>query len=170
MSCWCRAGMAKHDLMGDEEVLGFIRKQWGGCRYLFSVCTGALLCGAAGLLSGKRATTHWASLHLLPFYGATAVDERVVIDGKLVSAAGVTAGIDGSLLLASLLRGRQAAEALQLYMAYDPQPPFSAGSPRSAPPGILEQVRETAAPMTAMRLAAARDYATSTSLGTITAD
>jgi cyclohexyl-isocyanide hydratase len=164
-------GYGQHDLMGDEEVLAFIRKQWGGCRYLFSVCTGALLCGAAGLLSGKRATTHWASLDLLPFYGAAAVDERVVVDGKLVSAAGVTAGIDGSLLLVSLLRGRQAAEALQLYMAYDPQPPFDAGSPRSAPPSILAQVREAAAPMTAMRLAAARNYeaASTRPVGTVVA-
>jgi cyclohexyl-isocyanide hydratase len=93
--------------MEDEAVLGWIRRQASGARAVFSVCTGALLCGAAGLLKGRRATTHWASFHLLPFFGAIPVNERVVVDGSWVFAAGVTAGIDGALRLAAELRGRQ---------------------------------------------------------------
>ena len=96
--------------MEDEDVLGWIRRQAAGARTMFSVCTGALLCGAAGLLRGRRATTHWASFHLLPYFGAIPVNERVVIDGNWVFAAGVTAGIDGALRLAAELRGE--ADAL----------------------------------------------------------
>src|SRR6516162_2545673 len=84
-------GPGQEALMGDEAVLGFLRRQAAGARYVFSVCTGALLLGAAGLLQGVRATTHWASFHLLPYFGAVPVDARVVVDGKMVSAAGVTA-------------------------------------------------------------------------------
>ncbi len=99
-------------------------KQAGGAHSVFSVCTGALLFGAAGLLRGRRATTHWASFHLLPFFGAIPVNERVVIDGDWVFAAGVTAGIDGALRLASILRGDEVAQSIQLYKAYAPEPPF----------------------------------------------
>ena len=94
-------GFGQEALMEDAEVLGWIRQQAAGACRIFSVCTGALLCGAAGLLKGRRATTHWASLHLLPYFGATPVNERVVIDGSFVFAAGVTAGIDGALRLAA---------------------------------------------------------------------
>src|SRR5262249_22134572 len=94
-------GFGQEALMDDEDVLAWIRDQAAGARCLFSVCTGALVCGAAGLLGGRRATTHWASMHLLPFFGATAVDERVVADGHFVFAAGVTAGIDGALRVAA---------------------------------------------------------------------
>ncbi|WP_245312632.1 DJ-1/PfpI family protein, partial [Bradyrhizobium macuxiense] len=128
------------------------------CR-IFSVCTGALLCGAAGLLQGRRATTHWASFHLLPFFGATAVNERVVVDGSYVFAAGVTAGIDGALRLAAELRGDDAARAIQLYMAYAPEPPFNSGTPESAPPAILQQARHAVRAMTAQREETARRMA-----------
>jgi cyclohexyl-isocyanide hydratase len=101
---------------------------------VFSVCTGALICGAAGLLKGRRATTHWAALHLLPYFGSTPVDDRVVVNGNLVCAAGVTAGIDGALKVAAILRGETAAEAIELYMQY-PEPPFNAGAPKTAPGG-----------------------------------
>ena len=94
-------GYGQETLMQDEAVLSFIRKQAAGAKYVFSVCTGALLCGAAGLLQGKRATTHWTAMEVLPYFGALPSDERVVIDGKLVSAGGVTAGIDGSLVIVS---------------------------------------------------------------------
>jgi cyclohexyl-isocyanide hydratase len=127
--------------MDDEDVLGWIREQAAGVRCLFSVCTGALICGAAGLLKGRRATTHWASMHLLPFFGAIPVDERVVTERNLVSAAGVTAGIDGALRVAADLRGVEVAQAIQLSIAYAPEPPFSSGTPESAPPAILERVR-----------------------------
>ena len=102
-------GFGQEALMEDEEVLAWIRQQAAGACSIFSVCTGALLCGAAGLLKGRRATTHWASFHLLPFFGAIPVNERVVVDGAWVFAAGVTAGIDGALRLAAELRGDAAA-------------------------------------------------------------
>ncbi len=94
-------GFGQEALMEDEAVLGWLRMQAAGARSVFSVCTGALLCGAAGLLVGRRATTHWAWFHLLPFFGVIPVDERVVVDGDWVFAAGVTAGIDGALRLAA---------------------------------------------------------------------
>jgi cyclohexyl-isocyanide hydratase len=144
--------------MHDETVLSFIRKQAAGAKYVFSVCTGALLCGAAGLLRSKRATTHWTAMEVLPYFGATPSDERVVIDGKFISAGGVTSGIDGSLVVVSLLRGETAAQELQLYMAYDPHPPFQAGSTASAPVSILSAVTERAKSITAQRLETARAY------------
>jgi cyclohexyl-isocyanide hydratase len=94
-------GFGQEALMEDHDVLGWIARQAAGARSVFSVCTGALLCGAAGLLKGRRATTHWASFHLLPLFGAIPVNERVVLDGNWVFAAGVTAGIDGALRLAA---------------------------------------------------------------------
>src|SRR5205085_1483834 len=118
---------------------------------LFSVCTGALICGAAGLLKGRRATTHWASMHLLPFFGAIPVDERVVSDGNIVSAAGVTAGIDGALRVAADLRGDEVAQAIQLSIAYAPEPPFNSGTPESAPAAVLERVRLSYRAMTERR-------------------
>lgn len=151
-------GHGQEALMHDEAVLSFIRKQAAGARFVFSVCTGALLCGAAGLLQGKRATTHWTAMEVLPYFGAIPSDERVVIDGKLISAGGVTSGIDGSLVVVSLLRGESAAQALQLYMAYDPHPPFQAGSPASAPASILSAVTQRAKAITEQRLETARAY------------
>lgn len=100
-------GFGQEALMQDEAVLGWIRQQATGARSVFSVCTGALLCGAAGLLQGRRATTHWASLHLLPFFGAIPVNERVVVDRNWVFAAGVTAGIDGALRLAAAFAAKR---------------------------------------------------------------
>jgi cyclohexyl-isocyanide hydratase len=106
-------GFGQEALMEDTEVLAWIREQAAGATSIFSVCTGALLCGAAGLLKGRRATTHWASFHLLPLFGAIPVNERVVVDGAWIFAAGVTAGIDGALRLAAELRGDAAAQAIQ---------------------------------------------------------
>jgi cyclohexyl-isocyanide hydratase len=154
-------GFGQEALMEDVEVLTWIRQQAAGARSVFSVCTGALLFGAAGLLQGKRATTHWASFHLLPFFGAIPVNERVVIDGDWVFAAGVTAGIDGALRLAAILRGDEVAQAIQLYMAYAPQPPFNSGTPETAPAAILAQARQSAAAITARREATARRVAAS---------
>jgi cyclohexyl-isocyanide hydratase len=149
-------GFGQEALMEDAEVLAWIRKQADGAVAVFSVCTGALLFGAAGLLKGRRATTHWASFHLLPFFGAIPVDERVVVDGSWVFAAGVTAGIDGALRLAAELRGEDVAKAIQLYMAYAPEPPFDSGTPDSAPAEILRQSRDAVAAITAQREATAR--------------
>jgi cyclohexyl-isocyanide hydratase len=152
-------GFGQEALMEDTEVLAWIRQQAAGACSIFSVCTGALLCGAAGLLKGRRATTHWASLHLLPFFGATPVNERVVVDGSYVFAAGVTAGIDGALQLAAELRGDDAAQTIQLHIAYAPEPPFNSGTPETAPPAILEQARQSVQDLTKRREATARRVA-----------
>jgi cyclohexyl-isocyanide hydratase len=152
-------GYGQEALMDDAEVLAWIRQQAAGACRIFSVCTGALLCGAAGLLRGRRATTHWSALHLLPFFGAIAVNERVVVDGSCVFAAGVTAGIDGALRLAAELRGDDAARTIQLYMAYAPEPPFNSGTPDTAPAEILQQARQSVQDITAKRAATARRVA-----------
>jgi len=149
-------GFGQEALMEDAEVLGWIARQASGARSIFSVCTGALLCGAAGLLRGRRATTHWASFHLLQFFGASPVNKRVVVDGDWVFAAGVTAGIDGALRLAAELRGDEAAEAIQLYMAYAPEPPFNSGTPETAPAAILDRARQSVRGITAQREETAR--------------
>jgi cyclohexyl-isocyanide hydratase len=152
-------GPGQEALMDDEVVLGWVRRQAAGARIVFSVCTGALICGAAGLLNGRRATTYWTALPLLPYFGATPVDERVVVDGNLVCAAGVTAGIDGALRVAAMLRGAEVAKTIQLYMQYAPEPPFNAGSPETAPPQVVAQVRASAAEIMARREVTARAVA-----------
>jgi cyclohexyl-isocyanide hydratase len=152
-------GFGQEALMDDEEVLGWISRQAAGARCVFSVCTGALICGAAGLLKGRRATTHWAAFHLLPFFGAIPVNERVVCDGDMVFAAGVTSGIDGALRVAAQLRGDEAAQAIQLYMQYAPEPPFNSGTPETAPPAVLEGARRAVKTLTEQREATARRVA-----------
>ena len=127
-------GRGQEALMEDEEVLGWLRAQAEGAKKVLSVCTGALLCGAAGLIRGKRATTYWASFDLLPWFGAIPVDERVVVDGDWIFAAGVTAGIDGALRLAAEVRGVPAAQLIQLDIAYAPERPFRAGRRARRPP------------------------------------
>jgi cyclohexyl-isocyanide hydratase len=152
-------GFGQELLMDDTEVLDWIARQAAGAHSVFSVCTGALICGAAGLLKGRRATTHWASFHLLEYFGAIPVNERVVIDGNWVFAAGVTAGIDGALRLVAELRGPEAAQAIQLYMVYAPEPPFDAGTPERAPKAILDSARRSVAGITAQREATAKRIA-----------
>jgi cyclohexyl-isocyanide hydratase len=152
-------GYGQEAVMDDEEVLAWIRDQAAGARCVLSVCTGALICGAAGLLEGRRATTHWASMHLLPLFGATAVHERVVADGNIVFAAGVTAGIDGALRVAADLRGDEVAQGIQLAIAYAPEPPFTSGTPEMAPPAVLQQVRTSYRAVTEQREQTARRVA-----------
>jgi cyclohexyl-isocyanide hydratase len=149
-------GFGQEALMDDQEVLDWIAQQASGAHSVFSVCTGALLCGAAGLLKGRRATTHWASFHLLEYFGAIPVNERVVVDGNWLFAAGVTAGIDGALRLAAELRGAEVAQVIQLYMVYTPEPPFDSGTPERAPKAILDSARRSVAGITAQREATAR--------------
>jgi cyclohexyl-isocyanide hydratase len=132
-------------------LLAFIRNHASAGKPLFSVCTGALICGAAGILRERRATTHWAAFELLPFFGAIPIDERVVVDGNIVTAAGVTAGIDGALTVAALLRGDFAAQGIQLDIQYAPQPPFQAGLPRTAPEAVLAEVKTRFQPLTETR-------------------
>ena len=140
-------GAGVNPLMADEETLAFIRRQAEQARFITSVCTGALVLGAAGLLVGKRATTHWASHDFLEAFGAIPGRERVVRDGKLMTGGGITAGIDFGLTLLAELAGRAAAEAVQLSLEYAPAPPFGAGSPDSAPAAVVEAVRARLAPM-----------------------
>jgi cyclohexyl-isocyanide hydratase len=131
-------GLGQQALMEDEAVLSFIRDQAESGRYLLSVCTGALLCGAAGVLRGRRATTHWAAWDLLHYYGAIPTKARVVVDGNFISTAGVTAGLDGSLKIASILRGDVVAQEIQLDIEYAPDPPFHSGTPETAPPEVIQ--------------------------------
>lgn len=153
-------GPGQEGLMEDEVSLAFIRDQARNAKYVFSVCTGALICGAAGLLKGVKATTHWSAFHLLHYFGAVPVDQRVVIDGKIVTAAGVTAGLDGALVIASLLRGEEVAQQIQLGIEYAPDPPFQSGSPRTAPPKVLESVQAAGRKISEARLATAKRIAT----------
>ena len=119
-------------MMGDDEVVGFLRTRGSRSRYVTSVCTGSLLLGAAGLLKGRRATSHWYTRDLLSLFGATPTKERVVEDGNVITGGGVTAGIDFGLTLAARLRDEDTARFIQLLFEYDPQPSFDAGSPEKA--------------------------------------
>jgi cyclohexyl-isocyanide hydratase len=132
-------------LLRDAEVLDFLIAQASRARYLTSVCTGALVLGAAGLIKGRRATTHWASHDLLAKFGAIPTTGRVVRDGKLVTAGGVTAGIDFALTIAAELLGEARAQEIQLAHEYAPEPPFQAGTPETAPAAVLATARERVA-------------------------
>ena len=134
-------GPGQQDLMEDEDALGFLRQQAGSAKYVTSVCTGSLVLAAAGLLKGKRATCHWAAVEHLKLLGAIPVREKVVVDGNIVTGAGVTSGIDFALALAAILVGEQIAREIQLQIEYDPAPPFNSGSPQTAAPAILETVK-----------------------------
>ncbi|KVD74949.1 dimethylglycine dehydrogenase [Burkholderia ubonensis] len=139
------------DLLSDRETIDFVRERSAAARYVTSVCTGALLLGAAGLLRGRRATTHWAFHALLEPLGAVPVRERVVRDGNLFTGGGVTAGIDFALTIAAELAGNDEAQAIQLELEYAPAPPFDAGSPDTAPAGVVTRVRERSAANLARR-------------------
>ncbi len=134
-------GPGVNALLEDREVLDFVARQGGQARYVTSVCTGALVLGAAGLLRGYRAATHWASMQFLEAFGATPVRTRVCVDRNRITGGGVTAGIDFGLTLAAEIAGETTAQAIQLYMEYDPAPPFEAGSPATAPASVLEAFR-----------------------------
>jgi transcriptional regulator GlxA family with amidase domain len=131
-------GKGNRVLLEDEEVLGWLRRLDAQSTWTTSVCTGSLVLGAAGLMEGKRATCHWRSLEKLREYGAEPVRERYVEDGKLLTAAGVSAGIDMALHLVGREAGPEVAQAVQLGIEYDPHPPFDAGSPDKAPAAIVE--------------------------------
>ncbi|MBN9262821.1 MAG: DJ-1/PfpI family protein [Hyphomicrobium sp.] len=146
-------GAGMNPLMEDAETLAFLRKQAPGARYVTSVCTGALVLGAAGLLKGKRATTHWMSHEMLSALGATPVAERVVVDGNLITGGGVTAGIDFALRVAAEAFGEDLAKSIQLGIEYDPHPPFNAGSPEGAGPAVVDRALTTAAKRQAERAA-----------------
>jgi transcriptional regulator GlxA family with amidase domain len=134
-------GTGQNALMDDEPVLNWIRQVHQTSKWTTAVCTGSLVLGAAGLLKGLRATTHWLADNALRSLGAEPVSERVVIAGKIVTAAGVSAGIDMALTLVARECGEDLAKTIQLSIEYDPQPPFDAGSPSKAPVEIVERLR-----------------------------
>lgn len=138
----------------DARLLEFVRAQGESARYVTSVCSGALLLGAAGLLRGYRATTHWLSLEFLPAFGAEPVDDRVVRDRNRITGAGVTAGIDFALVVAAELFGTAVAQRIQLAIEYRPAPPFDSGAPHTAPDEVREAVRSASADALALRRAA----------------
>ncbi|MCX7569155.1 DJ-1/PfpI family protein [Tumebacillus sp. DT12] len=134
--------LAVKPMMEDEETLAFIRRLHATSKWTTSVCTGSLILGAAGLLQGLQATTHWACHDILAEYGATPTLQRVVQQGKIITAAGVSSGIDMGLTLAALEYGDESGMWIQLMIEYDPQPPFDAGSPEKAPAHLVESVRQ----------------------------
>jgi len=135
-------GGGVNPLLTDEETLDFVRAQAKTARFVTSVCTGTLVLGQAGLLAGKRAATHWNAMDFLPRFGATAVEARVVRDGNLITAGGVTSGIDFGLSVIAELMGQDEAETIQLSLEYAPAPPFDAGLPARARPEILAAARQ----------------------------
>jgi cyclohexyl-isocyanide hydratase len=143
--------------MQDEATLAFVRDRGERARYVTSVCTGSLILGAAGLLQGYKATSHWLTWDLLTHFGATPTHGRVVVDRNRMTGGGVTAGIDFGLKIAAMLTSEQMAQAAQLIIEYDPQPPFDAGSPERAPAEVKRMVDERYAPfMKAVREAVAQ--------------
>jgi cyclohexyl-isocyanide hydratase len=132
-------GFGQQQLMSDAEVLAFLADRGSNSNYITSVCSGSLLLGAAGLLKGYKATSHWATRDALSTFGAEPVEARVVVDRNRITGGGVTAGIDFGLVLLAKLRGDEAAKLTQLAMEYDPEPPFQSGSPRTADPAIVQQ-------------------------------
>lgn len=135
-------GAGADDAMLDNELIEWLRQVSNSADWVTSVCTGSLVLGAAGLLQGKKATSHWLSRPMLADFGAIPVAERVVVDGKFVTGGGVTAGIDFALSLTAMIRGEEHAKLVQLSLEYDPQPPFRSGSPDDADQVIVDRIRE----------------------------
>jgi cyclohexyl-isocyanide hydratase len=150
-------GLGVNALLTDAATLDFLRRAAAEARYVTSVCTGALLLGAAGLLRGRRAATHWTAREFLRAFGAEPVAERVVVDGNVITGGGVTAGIDFALRVVAEIAGREVAEAIQLGIEYDPQPPFDCGSVEKADPAVVAMIRAAVG----AREAAARERAAS---------
>lgn len=135
-------GSGINQLIDDESVLDFIRQQAKSVRYLTSVCTGALVLGASGLLKGRKATTHWSAMTYLKDFGAIPVKNRVVVDGNIVTAGGVTAGMDFGLTMIAELLGEKIAKTVQLQMQYDPAPPFDCGTPEKTPTNLVQEIKQ----------------------------
>src|ERR1700754_119787 len=152
-------GAGINDMVNDAEMLDFLRAQAKAAKYITSVCTGSLVLGAAGLLRGYQATTHWSAMEFLGEFGAVPTKSRVVVVRNRITGGGVTAGIDFALTLVSILRDRTTAEAIQLQMEYNPAPPFNSGSPDTAPSEVLALLRERGAANQARRLEAVKSAA-----------
>lgn len=144
-------GPGTDDLLLDAEAVAFVRRQGLAAEYIFGICTGSMLLGAAGLLKGKRAGGHWSARDLLSQFGAIPSDARMTVDGNLYTAGGVTSGIDMALKLAADLVGEDTAKQIQLQIEYDPEPPFRSGTPFVAPPEILARAKTAGASRRALR-------------------
>lgn len=147
-------GPGQTAVMDDEQIVTFVRNQGRHAKFVTSVCTGALILGAAGLLSGYKATTHWMSHDQLSVFGATPVMSRIVVDRNRITGGGVTAGIDFGLSVAGLIAGEQVARSIQLQLEYHPEPPFNSGSPATATPELVAAARQSGAAMLRERWAA----------------
>jgi cyclohexyl-isocyanide hydratase len=144
-------GPGINDLLEDREIIDFLKARAPRAKWITSVCTGALVLGAAGLLRGYKAATHWTAMEVLGSFGAIPTYERVVVDRNRITGGGVTAGIDFALTIAAIRHGPQVAQTIQLGMEYDPMPPFDSGSPNSAPPEIVDVFRARAKALTEER-------------------
>ncbi len=149
-------GPGAFELLGDRSLAAAVQSMAQRARFVTSVCTGAFLLGAAGLLAGRRATTHWASRDLLREFGAIVTEGRIVVDGNLISSGGVTAGIDLALHVAARLVGDDRAKEIELALEYDPAPPFGTGSPRTAEPAVVARLCERIRPRQERRAALVR--------------
>src|SRR5262245_3983643 len=145
-------GLGTDDAVNDAAILACLSQQAGPAKYVTSVCTGSLVLGAAGLLNGYRASTHWTAMEALAPFGAIPTKTRVCVDRNRVTGGGVTAGIDFALTLVSIMLDRRTAEAIQLRLEYNPAPPFNAGSPETAPPEVLAVIKERIAPSMQRRM------------------
>lgn len=152
-------GPGTDDAMLDAETVAFVRRQCLGARWVFGICTGSLLLGAAGLLRGRRAGGHWQARDLLAQFGADVSDARLTIDGNIFTSGGVTAGIDMAIRVAAEIAGDDAARQIQLQIEYDPEPPFKSGTPFTAPTQIVESARAAGAERRRIREAAVRQAA-----------
>ncbi|WP_248958098.1 DJ-1/PfpI family protein [Sphaerisporangium perillae] len=153
-------GLAQDEVAADEEVLAFLEDRGARAKYVTSVCGGSLILGAAGLLRGYRAATHWTGRDVLALFGAENVSERVVVDRNRITGGGVTAGLDFGLVVLAELLGEDVARFTQLIMEYDPRPPFTAGSPEGAGPELTAQARVFSGALNASMTAIAEDLAT----------
>ncbi len=144
-------GPGEADAYEDEDTLGFVREAAAKAQYVTSVCTGSLILGAAGLLRGRRAASHWASREMIATFGGIPDEGRVVVDGNLITGGGVTAGIDFALEVVARIRGAESAQMRQLSLEYAPAPPFDAGSPDTAPPQVVDKLWTGMEPFLAQR-------------------
>lgn len=148
-------GMGVAAALADAALIDFVKRQADAAQWVTSVCTGAFILGRAGQLQGKRATTHWGYTHLLPFVGAAYEDARIVFDGNVVTAGGVTSGIDFALTLIARIHGEAVARSIQLALEYDPAPPFVGGTPSTSPPDVVQTMRTRFYDAAAARMEAA---------------